>query len=67
MVSGNIFAENGEGSIALQGMTDDEMPSGEDMAGVTSASGAAAYVVTPESNDPNGFSSGTVGMAAPSP
>ncbi|MBD89009.1 MAG: hypothetical protein CL940_01570 [Deltaproteobacteria bacterium] len=67
VVSGNIFAENGEGSIALQGMTDDEMPSGEDMAGVTSASGAAAYSVTPESNDPNGFSSGTVGMAAPTP
>ena len=67
VVSGNIFADNAQGSIALQGMTDDAMPSGDDMAGVSSASGASSFAVTPESNDPNGFSSGTVGMASPTP
>jgi hypothetical protein len=65
VISGNEFTENGEGDVALQGMSGVDMPSGTDVEGVSADSGVG-FAVVPESNDPNGFASGGLGMVPPS-
>ncbi len=62
VIEGNEFLDNAAGSVAIQGASSGEMPTGQDIDGVES-SAAGSYSVMPESNDPNGFSSGTIGMA----
>jgi hypothetical protein len=65
VISGNEFTENGAGDVALQGMSGVDMPSGTDVEGVN-ADSAGGFAVVPESNDPNGFASGGLGMVPPS-
>jgi hypothetical protein len=64
VIAGIEFSGNGAGEVALQGLSGDARPSGDNVDGV-SAQTESSFSVVPESNDPNGFASGDVGISPP--